>query len=175
MAEQVSRETSSRCERGRDHAWRITNTALKPPALGYCQVVARDANGKPLLGSGQRQLYREIIDPATAPYVKLAFMLRAQQHKSRMEIARIFNSMNVGGRNCWDDGGIRLLLQRQDYVGVEICNRVKNVWQPKTGLYKAVPQPENLWKKRPMPHKRIITDELFNAVQAVEKRIADSG
>ena len=62
MAESSSQETSSRCERGRDHSWRITNTALKPPALGYCQVVARDANGQPLLGSGQRQLYREIID-----------------------------------------------------------------------------------------------------------------
>jgi DNA invertase Pin-like site-specific DNA recombinase len=174
MAENSSRETADRCERGHDHAWRVTKTSVKHPALGYLRVVARDTNGQPLLGANQKQLYREDIDPDTAPFVKMAFLLRAQKLKSRMEIARLFNTHNVGGRNRWGDSCIRQLFQRRDYIGVEVHASTKTVRHPQTGVSKRIPQPENLWKTRLMPHKRIISDELFNAVQLIEKQVADS-
>ncbi len=131
----------------------------------------RDAYGRPLVVGSRR-----VVDPEQATVVRRIFELYAQGYSAK-RIAGWLNEQRIapprGHRRGWThttisgqaqlDNGI---LRNPLYVGRQVWNRVQKLRDPDTG--------RRIWRRRPrqewitvqVPKLRIVTDELWNAVQA---------
>ncbi|MEI7767957.1 MAG: recombinase family protein [Phycisphaerae bacterium] len=165
--EQTCRDTTHRVKRGRDHAF-SQGTAVKGPAMGYALAPALDDRGNPIIGAHGKPLSREVIDPETAHYVIAAFKFRGELHWTRDQIARYFNEHKVAGRDTWVPSTFINFFRRTDYIGIEYDGHRKATIDPITGKKKISYIPLDQCRKRLVPHKRIVTDELFDLVQKYE-------
>jgi hypothetical protein len=89
----------------------------------------------------------------------------AYEGKSALDVARLFNEHKVGGKATWSDGRIRKHYARERLVGKEVLRKTKQVIDKQTGKVKVIKRPETEWLTRDVPHLRILSDELAEAVK----------
>ena len=132
--------------------------------------------------SGQARLE---VDPKQATIVQRIFELYA----SGLSIKATTKKLNAehtesprpraGREQSWAPSTVRDILANARYVGVVTYGRTKKVRNLQTGekIYRHKPKIE--WTQEPTPEQRIISDELWNAVQArlafVNREYSDSG
>ncbi len=127
----------------------------------------RDQYGRPMITGA-----RLAVDPKQAKIVKKIFTLYA----SGLSIKATTKKLNAehtesprpraGREQSWAPSSVRDILANQRYIGLVTYGRTKKVRNPQTGkrIYKN--KPESEWTKVDSPEQRIISDELWNAVQA---------
>jgi len=128
-------------------------------AFGYRLVPTTDDVGDPIIDSNGKQLMKRIIDDDTAVWVRKAFELLIERLWSPEQIARYFAENNVGGSSAWCRGRIVQLLKRELYVGFEFYGKTFQVHDSETGKKTVKHRPRHEWKRREVPHLRIISDE----------------
>lgn len=133
---------------------------LGKPALGYKLAQATDHDGRGVTDDGDRPVMEKVIDEAEAEHVRKAFRLFTVEGWSKGKIALRFNELKVGGMTAWDGSLIRQLLQRETYFGVEYYGMTYRVTDSVTGGVTIVRRPQKEWKRRDVPHLRIVPPEL---------------
>jgi hypothetical protein len=105
------------------------------------------------------------INPDAAEWTRRGAQMIAYEAKSAIDVARIFNEHKVGGKQTWSDGRVRKHYARERLVGKEAFHKTKQVTDRQTGKKRIVAIPEKDWLWRDVPHLRILTDELADAVK----------
>ena len=147
---------------------------LRPPSVGYKLIPKLDANGEPIFKQNGKAVREKIIDEAEAKHVEQAYRLFADQHWSPEEISRTFNELNVGGKPTWDRGRIKQLLNRETHIGIEYEWKTTKLRDPETGRVTIIKRPRAEWKRREVPHLRIISDELWEKAQERLRKCRDA-
>jgi Recombinase zinc beta ribbon domain/Recombinase len=91
-----------------------------------------------------------------------------------MGLAKIRRKLNgegiPGPRGAWAITGVREILNREDYRGRIITNRIQRAWDDENQRPIRVEQPESEWKVREDESLRIVEDDLWHAAHSrVEK------
>lgn len=106
-----------------------------------------------------------------------AVVLRIYEAKaagiSQLKIVHDFNrqgipstlSSNGKGPRTWNVATVSRILQNEKYIGVYIFNKRKQVRNPRTGRKTLVPRPIEEWQIEYWPELRIISNDLWVAVQ----------
>lgn len=139
-------------------------------SYGYRVVKKLDERGEPIRG------LRE-VDEEQAGVIRRIFQEFASGRSART-IAASLNRDGIPspfGRE-WGASTINGNLKRRSgilyneaYIGLLIFNRVQMVKDPETGKRISRPNPSEQWQVVEAPHLRIVSDELWNAVQARKK------
>ncbi|WP_373877495.1 recombinase family protein [Paracoccus kondratievae] len=141
---------------------------------GYRVLKTLDASGEPIRGD------REIVS-GEADTIRRIFREFASG-KSPKAIAVDLNRDGIPGPlgRAWGDTSIRGhasrgtgIVNNELYMGVLVWNRLRFVKDPSTGKRVSRPNPESQWIRTEVPHLRIVDDELWNAVRARQKQIAE--
>ena len=150
--------------------------------FGYRNVhvyAGEDAHGNPM----KSHTDREIVPEQAATVLRIFDMFAGGM--GLKAIAKRLYAENVPGPIPFarkDGGGlapfrwapstVQAILKRELYRGVYVWNRSKkrNDW----GKKKQRPRPESDWKRTPKPEWRIISDDLWFAVAARRKEVAEA-
>ena len=92
-------------------------------------------------------------------------------------LARIAKALNAEGvpapqppktraMQAWCPSAIRVILRNERYRGVQVWNRTQKTRNPVTGRKVSKVRPKQDWIRVEVPEWRIVTEELWNAVQA---------
>ena len=145
--------------------------------FGYINVPIEDPTrqgkyGRPaILGVELR------IRPEQAAVVIRIFRMYADGY-GLARIAKILNDERVPApqpprtrvMQAWCTSSIREMLRNERYRGVQVWNRTAKVRNPETGRKISKDRRKEDWLRVPVPEWRIVSEELWNAVQA---RITD--
>lgn len=139
-------------------------------SYGYRVVKKLDERGEPIRG------LRE-VDEEQAGIIQRIFQEFASGRSART-IAAGLNREGIPspfGRE-WGASTINGNLKRRSgilyneaYIGLLVFNRVQMVKDPETGKRISRPNPPEQWQVVEAPHLRIVSDELWNAVQTRKK------
>ena len=139
-------------------------------SYGYRVVKKLDERGEPIRG------LRE-VDEDQAGVIRRIFHEFASGMSARMIAASLNRDgipSPVGG--TWGASTINGNLKRRSgflyneaYIGLLVFNRVQMVKDPETGKRVSRPNPPEQWQVVEAPHLRIVSDELWDAVQARKK------
>jgi DNA invertase Pin-like site-specific DNA recombinase len=164
MNEAFVTQLRAKVRRGQDDAFRRGEN-LAPPGVGYRLVEVRDTEGN-LVITHKNTIEKAVeIDPEAAEWTRRGAQMIAYEGKSAIDVARIFNEHKVGGKQTWSDGRVRKHYARERLVGKEAFHKTKQVTDRQTGKKRTVTLPEKDWLWRDVPHLRILTDELADAVK----------
>jgi site-specific DNA recombinase len=113
------------------------------------------------------------VNEAEAEIVRRIFRLYAEAGYSQKKIAHLLNAEGVTspqpqkGRfsRSWCTSSVRHVLLNRRYSGTSVWNTRRKVRVPGTGKRVFRPRPESEWVISDTPHLRIVSDELFKAVQ----------
>jgi site-specific DNA recombinase len=165
-------QLSQKVIRGMDDAYDLGGD-MGRCAFGYRMENVLDANGHPVLkANGKPRRIRVICEPH-AEFVRAAFHLFVVKLWSPNQIAEHFNDHNVGGRNTWAYGPVAGMLEREVYDGFEFRNKTKQIRDPETGKVTIKKRPESEWRRRDVPHLRIVEHELWIKAQIRLKECRD--
>lgn len=119
------------------------------------------------------------INQAEAAIVLEMFEMRADGVGYR-RIAHALNERGVpsprartGGTGSWSQGTIKSMLANEHYRGVLVWNRQEKLY--KGGTKTRVRRPEEEWIRVEAPEYRIVSDELWSAVRAHDRKRAKLG
>jgi len=104
------------------------------------------------------------IDPEAAEWTRRGAEMIAYEGKSAVDVARLFNEHKVGGKQTWSDGRVRQQYARERLVDKDVLHKSRQVTDRQTGKKKIIYLPKSEWIWRDVPHLRILSDELANAV-----------
>jgi site-specific DNA recombinase len=118
------------------------------------------------------------IDEAEAAVIRRIFEMYAGG-SSQAAIAKTLNAEGVLAPNpprtrqvrAWCVSSIFEMLRNERYRGVFVWNRTRKERNPETGRKTSRPRPESDWKRIEIPEWRIVSEELWERVQA-RKRFA---
>jgi site-specific DNA recombinase len=165
MNEAFITQLRSKVKRGMDDAFRRGDN-IQPPGVGYRLVEVKDANGN-LVITHKNTIEKAVeIDPEAAEWTRRGAELIAYGGKSAIDIARLFNEHKVGGKQTWSDGRVRQHYGREKLVGKDVLHKTRQVIDRQTGKKKVIQLPESEWIWRDVPHLRILSDELAQAVHS---------
>jgi len=144
-----------------------------PGGLAYGYAVVPEIDERGVLNRGGRK----IIDDKAK--IVLQIYKEYCAGKSPRAIAQSLNAESVpsprGG--LWNASTINGnrgrglgILQNEIYRGVLVYNRVTMVKDPETGKRLSRLNPAEDWLRAPVPHLRIVSDELWNQAQAIKSR-----
>lgn len=154
----------AKVRRGMDDAF-VRGDNIQPPGVGYRLVEVQDAEGN-LVITHKSTIEKVVeIDPEAAEWTRRGAQMIAYEGKSAIDVARLFNAQKVGGKQTWTDGRIRQHYRREKLVGKDVFHKTKQVTDRETGKKKVIQLPEKEWIVRDVPHLRILTDELAEAVK----------
>lgn len=145
-------------------------------AVGYGYRMIRRLDSEGELVRGERE-----IDQAQALIVNRVFREFAAG-KSPRAIARDLNADGIPGPSgkAWRDTSIRGearrgtgILNNELYVGVRVWNHRHTVKDPSTGKTVTRLNPQSEWVRSEVPHLRIVSDELWQAVKREQQRLAE--
>jgi len=113
------------------------------------------------------------VNEAEAEIARRIFRLYADAGYSQKKIAHLLNTDGVTspqpqkGRfsRSWCTSSVRHVLLNRRYSGTTVWNTRRKVRAPGTGKRVFRPRPESEWVVSDTPHLRIVSDELFKAVQ----------
>jgi DNA invertase Pin-like site-specific DNA recombinase len=165
MNEAFITQLRSKVKRGMDDAFRRGDN-IQPPGVGYRLVDVKDASGNLVITHKGTIEKRAEIDPEAAAWIVRGAEMIAQEGKSPIELARLFNEQKVGGRQTWSDNMIRKMYSRERLVGREVFRTTRQEKNRTTGTVRYVKLPQDQWLVRESPHLRILPDELADAVRA---------
>jgi site-specific DNA recombinase len=141
-------------------------------AYGYRKANRLDGNGE--LVRGLRE-----IDVEQAEVVVRIFTLYAAGQSPRAICQRLnaagipspagstWLASTINGDRARQNG----MINNQLYAGLLVHNRTSKVVDPTTRKTRIRPNPESEWIREPVPHLRIVSDDLWQAVQARRKGI----
>jgi site-specific DNA recombinase len=163
MNEAFITQLRSKVNRGMDDAFRRGDN-VSPPGVGYRLVDVKDANGN-LVITHKGTIEKAIeIDPEAAEWTRRGAEMIAYEGKSAIDVARLFNEHKVGGKQTWSDSRVRQHYGREKLVGKDVRHKSKQVTDRQTGKKKVIHLPKSEWIWRDVPHLRILSDELAEAV-----------
>ncbi|MEX0670565.1 MAG: recombinase family protein [Pirellulales bacterium] len=164
MNEAFVTQLRAKVRRGQDDAFRRGDN-LAPPGVGYRLVEVRDSEGN-LVITHKNTIEKVVeIAPEAAEWTQRGAEMIAYEGKSAIDVARIFNEHKVGGQQTWSDSRVRKHYARERLVGKEAFHKTKQVTDRQTGKKRIVTIPEKDWLWRDVPHLRILSDELADAVK----------
>lgn len=109
------------------------------------------------------------VNPQEAEVIRCIFEKYANGIGQR-SIARALNQQQVPppragrrGTGSWSPGAVRAMLKNDRYRGVYTWNRIRKTYRGGTKVRE--PRPRKDWVQEQAPELRIITDDLWNAVQ----------
>jgi site-specific DNA recombinase len=73
-------------------------------------------------------------------------------------------------KRLWNAWSVADILKRDKYRSVHVWKKTKTIRNPKTKRKEQVARPESEWESVDVPEWRIVSDELWNAVRAENKR-----
>ena len=146
-----------------------TRRGMERNALAGLATGGRTFGYKTIMSDGSCRLQ---VDDSKAEIVRRIFQMYAKGLSLR-RIAYQLNDDHVPssqpqkGRTSrtWCVSSVRVILRNQRYVGQLLWNTTQKVRVPKTGRRVKRPRPESEWVRVDAPHLRIISDELWSAVQ----------
>ena len=164
MNEAFITQLRSKVKRGMDDAFRRGDN-IQPPGVGYRLVEVKDANGN-LVITHKNTIEKAVeIDPEAAEWTRRGAEMIAYEGKSAIDVARLFNEHKVGGKQTWSDCRVRQHYGREKLVGKDVLHKTKQVVDRHTGKKKVIHLPKSEWIWPDVPHLRILSDELAQAVQ----------
>jgi site-specific DNA recombinase len=164
MNEAFITQLRSKVKRGMDNAFRRGDN-ISPPGVGYQLVEVKDANGN-LVITHKNTIEKAVqIDPEAAEWTQRGAEMIAYEGRSAIDVARLFNEHKVGGKQTWSDCRVRQHYGREKLVGKDVFHKTKQVTDRRTGKKKVIQLPESEWIWRDVPHLRILSDELAEAVK----------
>ena len=173
MNETFITQLRSKVKRGMDDAFRRGDN-ISPPGVGYRLVEVKDANGN-LVITHKNTIEKAVeIDPEAAEWTQRGAEMIAYEGRSAIDVARLFNEHKVGGKQTWSDCRVRQHYGREKLVGKDVFHKTKQVTDRRTGKKKVIQLPESEWIWRDVPHLRILSDELAEAVKQKLGRGAES-
>jgi DNA invertase Pin-like site-specific DNA recombinase len=173
MNEAFVTQLKAKVKRGMDDAFRRGDN-IQPPGVGYRLVDLKDANGN-LVITRKNTIEKVVeIDPEAAEWTRRGAEMIAYEGKSAIDVARLFNEHKVGGKQTWSDSRVRQHYARPRLAGKDILHMTQQVSNRNTGKKRTVRLPEKDWLHRDVPHLRILSDELANAVLEKLGRGAES-
>jgi site-specific DNA recombinase len=158
-------QLKSKVKRGMDDAFRRGDN-IQPPGVGYRMVPVTNPDGSLVFTHKQTVEKRAEVDPEAAEWIRRGAEMIANEGKSPIDVARLFNEQKVGGKQTWSDNRVRKLYARERLVGREVFRTTKQVRDRRTGKVRYEKLPEAQWLTRESPHLRILSDELATAVRA---------
>ncbi len=147
---------------------------INPPSFGYKLVPATDADGNPIYDHEGDPIKAKVIDKEEAQWVVEVFRLFAEERRSPERIARHLNELAVGGKETWDRRRIVMILTRHTYVGVEYYGMTRQIRDPDNGNVTVVKRPRKEWKRREVPHLRVVSDEMWAKAHARLKQCSEA-
>ena len=164
MNEAFVNQLKAKVRRGMDDAFRRGDN-IQPPGVGYRMVPVTNPDGSPVITHKGTIEKRAEVDPDTAAWIVRGAELIAREGQSPIDVARLFNEHQVGGRQTWSDNMIRKLYSRERLVGREVFRTTRQEKNRQTGKVRYVKLPQDQWLVRESPHLRILSDELSQAVR----------
>jgi DNA invertase Pin-like site-specific DNA recombinase len=163
MNEAFITQLRSKVKRGMDDAFRRGDN-IQPPGVGYRLVDLKDAHGN-LVFTHKNTIEKVVeIDPEAADWTRRGAEMIANEGKSAVDVARLFNEHKVGGKQTWSDSRVRQHYGREKLIGKDVFRKTKQVTDRQTGKKKVIHLPASEWIWRDVPHLRILSDELAEAV-----------
>jgi DNA invertase Pin-like site-specific DNA recombinase len=173
MNEAFITQLRSKVKRGMDDAFRRGDN-ISPPGVGYRLVDLKDDNGNFVI-THKNTIEKVVeIDPEAADWTRRGAEMIAYEGKSAIDVARLFNEHKVGGKQTWSDSRVRQHYARERLVGKDVLHKSRQATDRQTGKKKVIYLPKSEWIWRDVPHLRILTDELANAVLEKLGRGAES-
>jgi len=164
MNEAFITQLRSKVKRGMDDAFRRGDN-IQPPGVGYRLVDLKDANGS-LVITHKNTIEKVVeIDPEAADWTRRGAEMIAYEGKSAIDVARLFNEHKVGGKQTWSDSRVRQHYGREKLIGRDVFRKTKQVTDRQTGKKMVIHLPASEWIWRDVPHLRILSDELAEAVK----------
>ena len=157
-------QLKAKVKRGMDDAFRRGEN-IQPPGIGYQMVQVSNPDGSPVITHRNTIEKRAEIDPEAAKWLVRGAEMIAYEGKSPLEVARLFNENQVGGKTTWSDNWLRRVYSRERLVGREVFRTTKQIRNRQTGGVRYEKIPESQWLTRESPHLRILSDELVAAVR----------
>ncbi|MEI7780550.1 MAG: recombinase family protein [Planctomycetota bacterium] len=147
---------------------------IQPPGVGYRLVDVKDANGN-LVITHKNTIEKAVeIELEAAEWTRRGAEMIAYEGRSVIDVARLFNEHKVGGKQTWSDCRVRQHYGREKLVGKDVFHKTKQVTDRRTGKKKIIQLPESEWIWRDVPHLRILSDDLAEAVKQKLGRGAES-
>ncbi len=116
---------------------------------------------------------RRVIDQAEAAIVRRIFALYAEGD-GLTRIAKRLNADGVpaprGGTGSWAPTAVREIIRRPLYAGVVVWNRSQKITRRGTKAQRWRPEAE--WMQREAPELRIVSEEIWRAVERRRERAA---
>ena len=165
MHEMQIDQNASRVNRGMSDAFE-QGRLVQPPGFGYRLVPFVDANGNTVKTRKGTDAKRAEVDPKQAAWIVRGAEMIAHEGKSPADVAKLFNAEKVSGKATWSDARVRRLYHRERLVGKEFRQKTKQLRDRETGHVDVIERDRSEWMERDMPHMRILSDELAEAVQA---------
>jgi site-specific DNA recombinase len=154
----------AKVRRGMDDAFRRGDN-IQPPGVGYRLMEVKDSAGN-LVITHKGTIEKVVeIDPDAAEWTRRGAQMIAYEGKSAIDVARFFNEHKVGGKQTWTDSRIRQHYRREKLVGKDVFHKTKQVIDRQSGKKKVIQLPEKDWIVRDVPHLRILSNELADAVK----------
>ncbi len=133
--------------------------------MGYRLVDLKNANGNLVITHKSTIENVVEIDPEAADWTRRGAEMIAYVGKSAVDVARLFNEHKVGGKQTWSDGRVRQHYGREKLIGKDVFRKTKQVTDRQTGKEMVIHLPASEWIWRDVPHLRILSDELAEAVK----------
>jgi hypothetical protein len=141
--------------------------------LGY-QSVPIPGSEAARRGRNAKPRMQYVVDPDTAAWVVRIFHWFTVERRSILWITRELTRRNApkdhrATTTAWHHSYVRGVLGNSKYVGVWPWGKLANRRNPMTGRVRQEPRDDQECEKwvRRFPHLRIITDEAFEAAQAI--------
>jgi site-specific DNA recombinase len=128
----------------------------------------RDSHSRPVICGVRLE-----VEPEQAKVVGRIFSMCAEG-RSLKTITKLLNAEGVQspqpskGRilRSWCPSSVRTILHNPRYRGLVVWGKTKKVRSPKSGKRVYRPRPESEWVRSEIPEQRIISEELWNMVEA---------
>jgi DNA invertase Pin-like site-specific DNA recombinase len=143
-------------------------------AFGHVMEVVCDKENRPVFKPNGRPQKSRVVDSKNAKHVVEAFTRFVVERWSPQRIAKDFNDRKIGDRTTWTAKSVTDMLRREVYVGFEYRYRTKQVRDPDTGKVTTVERPMTEWKRREVPHLRLVSDEIWQKAQARIKECSEA-
>jgi site-specific DNA recombinase len=163
LGQKVKRGQRGRVARGYVGAGRTYGYDLVPDEI----LGSKGLHGRPKVAG-----VNLVVNSAQAVVIERMFKMRAAGI-SQLQIAQTFNREGIPSslsdstktRRVWRVGTITRHLNNEKYVGVYVYNKRKQIRNPKTGRKELIPRPINEWVIEYWPEIRIVSNDLWVAVQ----------
>jgi len=148
---------------------------------GYRNRYLRDPNEKGDHGENKVIAVEQEIVSAEAAVIVRIMEMRAEGF-SFAKIAKVLNEEGIAApkreykgrvQDYWVASGIKQITKNELYHGIRVWNRTHNELHPTEGTKIRRVRPQSEWVQVEVPSQRIVSDELWQRVQEVNRRSKD--